>query len=265
MNAIGDTLKEARTKKDISLEEVHAKLKIHPRVLQILEEGKFEKLPSPLFVKSFLKTYADFLEVNSEELVHAYEKEGRKDPEQILFLKPAQERGKKSNAVDKNWLVIPLVILMLLILTGIVFFSVKALLSLTAHYAKSSESPRSPKASATKPTASKLPRDESKSSEQFLRSVELGNFPKISKLTPLELKLKATDNVWLKVTCDGKVLFQSILKRDTSESWVADKSIEIWTGNSASMTLRLNNTNLGSPGKGVVKKMIISREGVKIL
>ena len=44
--SIGAVLKEARTKKSITLEDVHAKLKIHPRVLQLLEEDKFDKLPS---------------------------------------------------------------------------------------------------------------------------------------------------------------------------------------------------------------------------
>ena len=66
MSSIGTVLKEARTKKSISLEDVHSKIKIHPRVLQLLEEDKFEKLPSSVFAKSFLKSYAEFLEVNSE-------------------------------------------------------------------------------------------------------------------------------------------------------------------------------------------------------
>ena len=62
--SIGNTLKDARNKKTLSYDEVHAKIKIHPRVLQLLEEEKFDKLPSPLFAKSFLKSYAEFLEVN---------------------------------------------------------------------------------------------------------------------------------------------------------------------------------------------------------
>ena len=87
MTSIGSVLKEARNKKSISLEEVHSRIKIHPRVIQLLEDDKFDKLPSPVFVKSFLKSYAEFLEVNPEEIVRAYDKEGRKDPAQVLFIK----------------------------------------------------------------------------------------------------------------------------------------------------------------------------------
>src|SRR3989338_7578241 len=96
MSSIRNLIREARSKKSISLEEVHSRIKIHPRVLQLLEEDKFEKLPSPLFVKSFLKSYAEFLEVNPEDLVQAYDKEGRKEPAQVLYLKTAAEREKKT-------------------------------------------------------------------------------------------------------------------------------------------------------------------------
>ena len=41
--SIGAALKEARSKRSVTLEDAHARLKIHPRVLQLLEEDKFDK------------------------------------------------------------------------------------------------------------------------------------------------------------------------------------------------------------------------------
>ena len=96
MSSIGSVLREARSKKSISLEEVHSRIKIHPHVIELLEGDEFEKLPSPVFVKSFLRSYAEFLEVNPEEIVRAYDKGERKDPAQILFIKSAAEREKKT-------------------------------------------------------------------------------------------------------------------------------------------------------------------------
>ena len=111
-----------------------------------------------------------------------------------------------------------------------------------------------------KKTASKV----APAQEMWLRSASQGNFPAMGKKTPLELKVKALDNVWLRITADGKILFQSILKRGESQAWAAKESIEIWTGNSSNMVLSLNGYNLGSPGKGVVKKLTINHSGVKI-
>ena len=94
--------------------------------------------------------------------------------------------------------------------------------------------------------------------------MDQGNFPNIDKRSPLELQIKALDVVWVRVTADGKVLYQGILKQGTGESWSGQDSLEIWTGNAANMFLTLNKTPIGSPGKGMIKKMIITREGVRI-
>lgn len=269
MTSIGNTLKEARDRKSLTLEDVHAKLKIHPRVLQLLEDDRFEKLPSPLFVKSFIKTYADFLEVNGEELLQTYERESRRDPEQVLFIKPAELRSREAEAKAAPWK--PLMMVVVAILLVAVGYAVyKGIENFRATHPVAPKKIQSPK--SLKPVKNQKAAGvgivvpaavPAKQGKEWLRSPEQGNFPKIAKTEPLELTVRATDNVWLRVTCDEKVLFQSILRRDTQERWVANQSVEIWTGNSSNMTLTLNGRSLGSPGQGVVKKMVITRAGVK--
>ena len=269
MTSIGNTLKEARGRKSLTLEDVHAKLKIHPRVLQLLEDDRFEKLPSPLFVKSFIKTYADFLEVNGEELVQTYERESRRDPEQVLFIKPAELRNREADAKAAPWKPLMMVVASILVVT-VGYAAYKGIENFRAThpaFARKAESVKSLKsAKPAKVVASGVvvpAAVPAKQGKEWLRSPEQGNFPKIAKTEPLELTVRALDNVWLRVTCDGKVLFQSILRRETQERWVANQSVEIWTGNSSNMALTLNGRSLGSPGQGVVKKMVITRSGVK--
>ncbi|HTL70462.1 MAG TPA: RodZ domain-containing protein [Candidatus Eisenbacteria bacterium] len=262
---IGGTLKDARTKQSLSLEDVHAKLKIHPRVLQLLEDDKFEKLPSPLFVKSFLKSYAEFLNVDPKGLLQSYEKTERKEPEQSIFIRPAEYRDTPA-AIDKKFLLIPAAALGIVVAGAALFFGVRAATELIPKLKLPARAPAA-RAAARKPSEPAKPaRQEAvrADADTWLRSAEQGNFPAIKKSVPLELKVTGVDNVWLRVTCDGKIAFQSILKRGTSGSWQAKETIEIWTGNSSNMALSLNGTSLGSPGKGVVKKLQISHRGVKI-
>ncbi len=268
MTSIGHSLKEARSKKAVSLEEVHAKTKIHPRVLQLLEDEKFEKLPSPLFVKSFLKSYAEFLEMNPEEILQAYEKVGKVEPEQVLYIVPAAKR-KSPLPFSKDFILVPLYLLLAAVIAYGLYRGVGlAGAWVSKEWTGFSQSlkkakPAAPsKSKETKPAAEK-PREPSDSAD-WLRSVERGNFPKIGKKNQLRLSIKALDVVWVRVTCDEKVLFQNILKKGATETWIAEKNIEIWTGNSSHMALTLNNFSLGSPGKGVVKRMIISRDGLKV-
>lgn len=266
-NRIGEVLKEARSKRSITLDDVHAKIKIHPRVLQLLEEGKFEKLPSPLFTKSFLRSYAEFLEVNPDELLQQYDKEGVKEPEQVLFIRTADERMQKP--IGQEMLNITLIVLGLVVGGGFGFFVLKN----APHWFANAKAPsfalpaknfRPAKAEALRAKEAEVVASQKKK-EDWLRSPDQGNFPRIGGNSPIELKIKAVDSVWLRITGDGKILYQTIMKKGQEESWSAKKSVEIWTGNSSNMALTVNKTFLGSPGKGVIKKMVISREGVRVL
>lgn len=272
---IGNVLKEARTKKSLSLDEVHAKIKIHPRVIQLLEEGKFEKLPSPLFAKSFLKSYAEFLGVNPDEVLDAYSKEGedvKKEPDQVLFIKSVDEK-KEQDWAQSN--IVKMSVLVTTVLVGglLLFYAVKHAPAWLEKIKTSSGAktlfPAKTAAEPVKPpvktqAAQEAKKKEAVRSEEWARSVEQGNFPKVSKKTPLELRLRALDNVWVRVTGDGKTLYQGILGRNAVETWTAVETLEIWTGNASNMFLSVNRTSLGSPGRGMIRKMIITREGVRI-
>ena len=264
--SIGTTLKEARVKKEISLEDVHAKLKIHPRVLQLLEEEKFDKLPSPQFAKSFLRSYAQFLEVNAEEILDHFEKENKlPEPEQKMYIKPVDMSGARK--IPASWWTAGIIAALLLAIA--MFAPTKQLSSWASKlkmpavkFQKKTPVVKEKKVSAPKTEEAQAPAVES--ADTWLNTVKLGNFPKLNKKQPLDLQIKALDAVWVHVTCDGKVLFQGVLKKGGGDVWQAKSAIEIWTGNASNMSLTLNKTSLGSPGKGVVKKMIVSHEGIRI-
>lgn len=275
MNAssIGTTLREARSRKALSLEDVHSRIKIHPRVLQLLEEDKFDKLPSPLFVKSFIKSYAELLEINPRDLIQLYEKD-KKEPEQVLFIKPSELRDRKSTISRETVTKIIAVAVVILVLFGAVKVSAWAIGGIKkAFSAKMAASPKKSKTvkksksvevEDAAPAVAAVKEEPVKEDSAWLRSVEQKNFPKIAKKTKLTLKVKATDNVWMRITSDGKVLFESTLKKNKEETWYAQDQIEIWSGNTSLMKLNLNNYDLGVISKGVVKKLVVDREGVRI-
>ncbi len=262
MIQIGPALKEARSKKSVSYDDVHLKTKIHPRILQLLEEEKFDKIPSPLFVKSFLKTYAEYLELSPEELVGAYEKRnGGREVEQTMYIPSTIERQNAAAAINRQYIVIPIACA----IAGILLYMGYDMLRHMKPWKVNNRATVAIKKNIGKPAVIPAPKplEKEKKQGEWLRSVEQGNFPKLSKRTRLDLTIRAIDDVWMRVTCDGKVLYESILKKGNIETWVAENKIEIWSGNSSNMALTLNKSSLGSPGKGVVKKMVISHDGVR--
>jgi hypothetical protein len=72
MADIGETLRESRMRRRIDMAEVEAATKIRAKYLRALENEEWNLLPGPTFVKSFLRTYAEYLELDARALVEEY-------------------------------------------------------------------------------------------------------------------------------------------------------------------------------------------------
>lgn len=72
---LGERLRSIREEADFSLSEISKALKIRRDYLEKIEEGSFEGLPSEVYVKGFLRSYARYLKIDSQEVVNQYEKE----------------------------------------------------------------------------------------------------------------------------------------------------------------------------------------------
>ncbi|HSY93487.1 MAG TPA: RodZ domain-containing protein [Candidatus Binatus sp.] len=72
MGTFGDKFRKAREKKDISLDDVSNVTKISSRMLQAIEQERFDQLPGGVFNKGFIRAYAKHLGLNDEEAVADY-------------------------------------------------------------------------------------------------------------------------------------------------------------------------------------------------
>ncbi|HBC94199.1 MAG TPA: DUF4115 domain-containing protein, partial [Pelotomaculum sp.] len=69
---IGNSLKQAREARKLSLEEVEEETKIRRKYLQALENEQYDVLPGRVYAKAFLKNYTRFLNLNVEEVMNAF-------------------------------------------------------------------------------------------------------------------------------------------------------------------------------------------------
>ncbi len=72
MPDIGNSLREARIRRGLSINDVEAVTRIRSKYLQALEENDFEVIPGPTFVKGFLRTYALFLKLDADLILSEY-------------------------------------------------------------------------------------------------------------------------------------------------------------------------------------------------
>ncbi|HEU5140485.1 MAG TPA: helix-turn-helix domain-containing protein [Bacillales bacterium] len=87
MSELGETLRNTRKEKGISLDELQASTKIQKRYLEAVEKGQFEQLPGRFYARAFIKSYAEAVGLDPDELFDAYSKEvpmsGDSVPEQL--------------------------------------------------------------------------------------------------------------------------------------------------------------------------------------
>jgi DnaJ-class molecular chaperone len=77
----GIDLKKLRESLGIDLEEVFEVTRINVTILKAIEENRFENLPPLIYLKNFLKTYAEILKLDSNLIVDGYIKNMEAHPE----------------------------------------------------------------------------------------------------------------------------------------------------------------------------------------
>ena len=80
MQTIGDRLEEARKRKGISIREASESTKIRSDYLQKFESNSFELNLPDIYVRGFLRSYAQYLKLNTEKLLTDYASLGLGSP-----------------------------------------------------------------------------------------------------------------------------------------------------------------------------------------
>jgi transcriptional regulator with XRE-family HTH domain len=101
---IGNTLREARIRRGLTITDVENVTKIRHKYLEALEENDFEVLPGPTVVKGFLRSYASFLKLDPDVLLAEYrgQYEGHKDEIGALRTEMAQQPRTRTSTERKQ-------------------------------------------------------------------------------------------------------------------------------------------------------------------
>jgi cytoskeleton protein RodZ len=96
LKQIADRLKQAREDKGIALEEIASQTYIPLRLLKAMDEGKFERLPEPVFIQGFIRRYGDAIGLDGSDLAKSFV------VEPPPFRKPAEEFLSKDTEDEAN-------------------------------------------------------------------------------------------------------------------------------------------------------------------
>src|SRR3954471_21978874 len=240
MPEIGETLRETRMRRRIDMTEVEAATKIRAKYLRALENEEWDLLPGPTFVKTFLRTYAEYLDLDPRLLVEEYRQRYERPASQDLTpFGPGMgaQRGRGRGRQRPRRPILPFVVVLL---------GLAALLVVLYVLGSSGEEDKPPPQVATvTPTASASPSPRSKKSRKSSK-----------KKTPpprVTLKLTATERVYVCVVdATGKqVVGGDFLEAGQSTRTFRSRSFRMNLGNAAvRMSVsgkRYNPADIGQP------------------
>ena len=125
MAEIGSTLRETRMRERIDISEVETHTKIRAKYLRAIENEEWDLLPGPVYVKSFLKTYGDYLGLDSRPLLDEFKRryESPTDHEVRPMASRSSRERERAARGPRRPLVPPavLIVLVLVVVVGVLY------------------------------------------------------------------------------------------------------------------------------------------------
>jgi len=249
----GNTLKKIRESKQLSIQEVSERIRIPKKILLAIEEDSIHECSSPFYARSFVKSYSQFLGASEENAVKEYLEGGQRKDRPVLVLEGEGVMGdwfrKYKSYIGLGCLVVFLI--------GVVFFSFVQARKFVRHVSARHKmhSAKKGQRAIVLAVSKDLPRGQALQKDVATRP---------AKMEGIKLEILARSDTWIKLMGDGELLFTGVLRRGTSDIWNCKKEIKLELGNAGGITLKLNEENIGPPGrKGEKKKLVITGEGIK--
>ncbi|MFD0671668.1 helix-turn-helix domain-containing protein [Cohnella sp. GCM10027633] len=104
MSDLGALLRKAREHRGYSLDDVQELTKIRKRYLEAIETGDYKVLPGSFYVRAFVKTYAETVGLDAEEVLRLYQKELPKSASvEIGSVEPRMQPKRRSVQHNDRW------------------------------------------------------------------------------------------------------------------------------------------------------------------
>jgi len=103
MSSIGQSLREEREARNISIEEIASSTKIVLRYLEALEADRLDRMPGGFFIRGIIRNYARAIGLDPEEVLNRYKSAGLLEPgapEKRIFPRPAPRPAPRPEPVE---------------------------------------------------------------------------------------------------------------------------------------------------------------------
>ena len=290
---MGAALKAEREKRGLTLKDIEHETSIRAAYLDALENGRYDALPSEVYVKGFIRNYAEFLHLNAEKLVQEYREEVHgADVEPIVQTTPAStsivnerapfssgsdfhERVEKSHGKQLAALLVAAVVIAFV---GSIYYffgedpsapkpqmaaqqtgtqNPQTAAQTTQPAAQNPQTqPQQQTTVATQnvPTQTTQPGAQNQQNQPTQPST-IGNTASAAA-GQADVTAKFVGRCWVQAVADGKVIYEGMAEANQTLRWTGKKEVVVTAGNAGAVDVTYNGQRVGKLGKegAVVEK-----------
>ncbi len=282
--SFGVSLKRERELRGVSLAEIAKTTKISVRLLEAIEEDRYDILPEGVFRKSFIKSYAKYLGMNEDQILNKY----------VLEVQPSTAAQSAPVKPTQSFQVtLPGSRRSLLLMFGI-FLMVLAGSCGFWYFTRASHNGEAPATQITPPPPSGQPQSEATPPARSIaapvqtqtttaRSAPSGtagqaaspaNDPSLLKVlgelakkpdpapvrpegvAPLELTIEANIPAWVSVSAGESSLFSGLMSAADIKKFSLEAPLKVTLGNAGGVRLHVNGQVFSSVGKAGERKTL---------
>lgn len=249
MPTLGDVLREARSRRALTLGQVEEATKIRKKYLQALEEEDYAALPAPVYARGFLQAYAECLGIDPAFALNLY-----LPPSSVAAregFRPAASGIREGSSIPLRGF---LALLLAVVGVAALFFLYSQYLTFASNQGTVVAAPTAP---PTTPTAvvvlAPLPTPMPTATPR----------PSPTPVLGVEVVVKVTERCWLRVVADGASvpIFEGAMEVGETRTWKAKDRLDMRIGNAGAVDATVNGMRQGKLGaSGEVKNVTWGRQ-----
>jgi len=277
--SFGETLRQARRGRDLTLEDAERETRIPLKYLAALEDQDYDPLPSSVYARGVLRTYASFLDLEPEPLLEQFRPPRAREERNPI--RPAIPLTAAGSAI--SWSTVGGLLLALVVLAGAIALAVY----LYGQYVALSDSLQAPEPRSApggldvpealvapwtplpRPTASPVPTESPAVEEPALAGEAPTPGPGTPAASPtpatspsatprpsaaVTVEARVVERTWVQVWSDGRQVFAETVAPGTSRTFTANDSLQMRVGNAGGVQVVVNGEpqgRLGASGQAV--------------
>jgi len=272
---VGNFFKSSRLVKGIEFEEAARATNIRPRMLRALEEDDLVRLPADVYVRGFVKIYAEYLGLDPVEGLALYNRQaadrkggfGDFDAAKVSRLKSSDDRPENQ---PSKWQLLALVVVVCLVGFGIYRQFFRSQLPEKGRQQKMETALASPASLKADPSlVASVPQDGTPSAASLDAEPPPDDgsgagepsTPADEQESRYVLSVHFTEKTWLWIQLDGGKAHEFAFEAGEQRVWKADKAIDLYLGNAGGVQIMLNGKTFPKLGEsGQTKKISLPHD-----